>query len=98
MTVIHTLVHNDDYFEYETDGRDFLKTLTREQLLWGLDEPEELSEKTDAELIELLAQEDLWEIYGTDIEDFYHEDAEREYEEVQQEMADIIYETYRDRL
>lgn len=59
MTLIHTLVHNDNYYEYETDGRAFLKTLTREQLLWGLDEPEELAEKTDAELIELLVKEDL---------------------------------------
>lgn len=80
-----------------TDGRAFLKTLTREQLLWGLDDPEELTEKTNAELIELLVQEDLWEIYGNDIEDFYYADAEQEYNEMLQAIADEKWERDRDR-
>jgi hypothetical protein len=95
--IINTLIKDND-FEYETDGRAFLKTLTREQLLWELDEPEELAEKTDKELIELLAQEDLQEIYGTDIEDFYYADAEQEYNEMQQAIADEKWERDRDRL
>lgn len=97
MAIINTLIKDND-FEYETDGRAFLKTLTREQLLWGLDEPEELAEKTDAELIELLAQEDLQEIYGTDIEDFYYAEAEQEYNEMLQAIADEKWERDRDRL
>jgi hypothetical protein len=97
MIVRHISLHNDNYFEFETDGRAFLKTLTREQLLWGLDEPEELTEKTDKELIELLAQEDLWEIYGADIEDFYYAEAEQEYNEMLQAIADEKWERDRDR-
>lgn len=98
MIVRHISLHNDNYFEFETDGRAFLKTLTREQLLWGLDKPEELTEKTDKELIELLAQEDLWEIYGADIEDFYYAEAEQEYAEMCQAIADEKWERDRDRL
>jgi hypothetical protein len=96
--MILNYVFDDRDYEYETDGRAFLKTLTREQLLWGLDEPEELAEKTNAELIELLAQEDLQEIYGYDIEDFYYAEAEQEYAEMLQAIADEKWERDRGRL
>lgn len=98
---IDFLINGNDY-EYETDGYAFLKTLTVEQLTEALvyvDPDEDYSEMSKKELIELLVKEDLYELFDSwDIKDFYYEDAEREYEEVQQQLADIIYETYRDRL
>jgi hypothetical protein len=102
MTVIHTLVHNDNYHEYETTGEEFLQTLTVEQLTEALvvyvDPDEDYSKMSKKELIALLVKEDLWEIYGKDIEDFYYKDAEREYNEMQQAIADEKWERDRGRL
>lgn len=102
MTVIHTLVHNDNYYEYETTGEEFLQTLTVEQLTEVLevyvDPDEDYSKMSKKELIALLVKEDLWEIYGRDIEDFYYAEAEREYAEMRQEDAEMRYENDRGRL
>ena len=100
MTVINYLLHNDNDYEYETTGEEFLQKLTVEQLTEALDyvDPgEDYSKMSKKELIAQLVKEDLYELFDKDIEDFYYEDAEREYAEVQQQLADIIYETYRDR-
>jgi hypothetical protein len=95
-----TYIIQDEEFEFETCGYEFLKTLPKKQLVDALRDPEAHYEReTKEDLISrLIREEDLFELFGEDMKDFYYQKAEQDYEEMKQWEKDESSVWYRDRM